>query len=127
MQRGFHVQLHIHGDGDPDLCFHGVLGSGVQATRVHVALGTGDEEAARLVEHIQAREVEIAAIHDVEGARLGQQLHRRISRTKLGPREHRQPQIDGRGIERVHRVVQLHTEAVAGIQGTRPNNQYETV
>ncbi len=41
---------------------------------LEVRLATGYEEAAGLVEAIEALEVKEATIHDVEGARLGQQL-----------------------------------------------------
>ena len=127
-------------------------GSGVKTSRIHVALGAGDEEAACLIEPIQAREVEVAAIHDVEGARLGQQqiehvdvvqlavgdvdkagnrapqveqrvqLHGGLGRTER-PREHRQAQIDGRGIECVNGMVEFHAEAVLSIESARPGDQ----
>ena len=42
--------------------------------RAGVRFGAGDEETAGLVKAEQAREVEEAAIHDVEGARLREQL-----------------------------------------------------
>ena len=38
-----------------------------------VRLGAGDEEGTCLVQHIQAREIDVAAIHDVGCPRLGQQ------------------------------------------------------
>src|SRR5271166_6309769 len=41
---------------------------------LQVRLATRDKEAARLVEAKQPFEIQEAAIHDVEGSRLGQQL-----------------------------------------------------
>src|SRR5206468_5182087 len=99
-------------------------------------------EAASFVETIQPLEVEEAPIHDVERAGLGQQLiedvdlvhlavadvdegrdvaaqieqrvqfDRRLGRAKGCPRKHRQTQIDGRGIQRVDRLLQIDTKGL---------------
>src|SRR5208283_2220328 len=104
--------------------------------------GADDKEAAGLIESVEASEVQIPAVHHVEGTGFRQQqiehvdivhfavgdvnkagnctaqveqrmqLHRRFGGAKRGPRKHRQAQIDGRGIERVNRVVEFHTETV---------------
>lgn len=119
-------------------------------SRVHVRLGAGDEEAAGAVQRVQALEVEVAAIHHVEGARLrdeqiedtdvmqfviqdvderrdraaqveqGVQLHRYLGGAKWRPGEHRQAQADCGGIQRVDRVGQLHPEAVFGVERPCP-------
>ena len=34
---------------------------------IHVRLGTRDEEGARLVQHMKAGEIDVTAIHDVDG------------------------------------------------------------
>src|SRR5208337_3144986 len=113
---------------------------------LEVRLATGHEEAACLVEAIEALEVEEATIHDVEGARLGQQLvedvdlvHLTITNVNesgdvaaqieqrmqldccLGcaehrPRKNRQTQIDRRGVERVDGFLQIDTEGLLRIQ-----------
>src|SRR6266481_9459718 len=49
-------------------------GMRVATLHLEVQLSTGHEEAASLVEAIEALEIEKATIHDVESARLRQQL-----------------------------------------------------
>src|ERR1019366_1262079 len=103
----------------------------VAALDLEVRLATGHEEAAGLVEAIEALEVEEATIHDVESAGFRQQsvkdvdlVHLAITdvneggnvaaqieqrmqldgclgRAEHGPRKYRQTQIDGGGVERV--------------------------
>ena len=51
------------------------------------------------------------------------QLHRRFGGAKFGPREHRQTQIDRRGIECVNGVRQLDSKTVRRVQGARSDNQ----
>ena len=114
---------------------------------LEIRLGAGDEEAAGFVKAVQAREVEEAPIHDVEGARLGQQLiedvdlvhlavadvdegrdvaaqieqrvqfDRRLGRAKWRPRKHRQAQIDGRRVERVDGLLQIDAEGSSTYSG----------
>lgn len=43
------------------------------------------------------------------------ELDRRLGRAKGGPGKHGQPEIDGGGIQRIHRVGELHPELVLGI------------
>jgi hypothetical protein len=118
----------------------------VAALDLEVRLATGDEEAARLVEAIEAREIEEATIHNVESARLRQQLVKDIDLVHLaitdvnergdvaaqieqrmqldgclgpaehGPRKHRQTQIDGGGVERVDGFLQIDAEGLLHIQ-----------
>ena len=45
----------------------------IEAVRMKVRLGAGDEEGTCLVQHIQAREIDVAAIHDVDGTRFREQ------------------------------------------------------
>src|SRR5712691_8439378 len=101
----------------------------VAALHLEIRLTAGHEEAAGLVEAIQALEVEEAAIHNVEGAGLGQQLVEdvdlvhlaitnvdeggdvaaqiqqrvqldgRLGQAERRPRKYRQTEIDGRGVE----------------------------
>ncbi len=46
----------------------------IAALNLEIRLATGHEEAARPVEAIETLEIDEAAIHDIEGARFGQQL-----------------------------------------------------
>src|SRR5438445_2297562 len=118
----------------------------IAALDLEVRPATGHEEAAGLVEAIEAVEVEEATIHDVESARLGQQLvedvdlvHLAITngneggdvaaqteqsmqldgglgRAEHSPRKYRQTQIDSRGVERVDGFLQIHAEGLLRIQ-----------
>ena len=47
---------------------------GVAAAQAHRGFGAGDKEAAGVVKACQALEIDIAASHDIKGARFGQQL-----------------------------------------------------
>ena len=46
----------------------------IAAAGLEVGLGARDEEASGIIEARQTLEVEIAAIHDIEGAGFGQEL-----------------------------------------------------
>ena len=48
-------------------------GVGIQAAIAPVGLGADDEEGGGLVEGVEAVEVEVAAVHDVEGTGFGQE------------------------------------------------------
>ena len=48
-----------------------VDGMGVGAAKPNASFGARDEEGAGGLETVQAQEVYVGAIHDVEGARLG--------------------------------------------------------
>jgi hypothetical protein len=123
------------------------------APALEVRLGTGDEEAAGLMQGMQALEVEIATVHDVErtGLRNQQiehidvvqlaiadvdegrdgttqveqrvQLDGRLGGPKRCPGEQRQAQIDGRGIQCVDRVVEVDRQSLAGVQSARDPDQ----
>ena len=98
------------------------------------------------MQHVQAGEIHVASIHDVDGTRFGKQhiermdivqfavgyvdeawnvatqieqrvhLHCCLGRPKARPRKHRQTQIDGRRVERIHSAGQIHVQIVGGIQ-----------
>ena len=51
------------------------------------------------------------------------QFHRRLGFAKACPGKQRQRQVDCRGIERIGRIVQLHTKAVPGVELARHTNQ----
>ena len=58
----------------------GSIGLGrIHATGVHVVLGAGHKECPGLMQRIESRIVEIAAIHDVKSARLNRQNDRKCS------------------------------------------------
>jgi len=44
------------------------------------------------------------------------QLHCRLGRAERRPREHRQAEIDRRGIERIHGIGQFHAEVFADVE-----------
>jgi hypothetical protein len=120
--------------------------AGVAALNFEIGLGTRDEETAGTAQSKKALEIDIAAIHHVEGARFGNQLveqvdvvpfavadmnegrdiapqvqermqlDSRFGRTKRCPRKHRQTQIDGGGVESVNRVFQIDSKGLVGIQ-----------
>ena len=123
-----------------------VHGLRVAPLELGIALGAGYKERARCVHRIQAGEVQIPPVHQVKRARLdGQriqhtdfvhlaiadmneagniaaqvqermQFDRRFGCAKRCPRVQRQAQIDGRGIERVDHLLQIHAKRVAGVQ-----------
>src|SRR5271170_1701551 len=109
---------------------------------LQVRLSSRDKEAARLVEAKQPLEIQEAAIHDVEGSRLGHQLiedvdlvhfavadvnkdrdiaaqveqrmqfDRCFGAPKRRPWKDRQTQVDRRGVERVHRLFQIDAKGI---------------
>src|SRR5260370_37090392 len=105
------------------------------------------------MEYIKEREVDVAAIHDIDGARFGEQqiegvnvvqlavrdvdeardvaaqieqgvhLHRRLGGAKMRPWKQRQAQVDGGGVQSVDCIGQLQSEAFVGIKLPRLGNQ----
>lgn len=118
---------------------------GVSTSEAQVRLGSRHKETACLVQAMQSREVEIAAIHDVKRPGLGNdlvenvhivqlaiadvdeagnvaaqveqrmQLDRRFGRTKRSPRKYRQAQVDGGRILRIGQRVARHRTAKAHV------------
>ena len=125
----------------------------VEATGVEIGLGAGDEEGASLMQGMQTLEVEIATVHDVEGAGFWDEQVERVDivhfavgdmdkagnaaaqveqsvqldgclgGAKRCPREHRQAQVDGGGVERVNSIGQVHCQRIAGIEAAGVDNQ----
>ena len=123
-----------------------VDGMGIKPTELKIRLASNDKEGGTLGEPIQPVEVEIAAIHDIEGAGLGEQFveyldlvqlalgdvvergdvasqieegmefDRRFGLSESGPRKHRETQIDGRGIEGIDGESQLQAELLVEIE-----------
>ena len=123
-----------------------VDGKGVQAPVLRVGPCADDEETPCHVGDIEAHEVEVGAIHDVEGAGLRNEdirdLHiaglafgdvnegrdtalwikksmrfdGRPGRAEQSPWEDREAQIGGRGVGRAHGLVALNAEVLAGVE-----------
>ena len=118
----------------------------IKPAELGIGFGSQDEEAAGLVQGVEAGEVQVGPVHDVEGAGLGQeqvhdldvvelaigdvdesrntaaqvqqgmQLDRRLGLAEVGPREQRQAEIDGGRIQSVDGVVQLQTEVFVPVE-----------
>jgi hypothetical protein len=118
-----------------------------------IGLRARDKERPGEMQSVQALEVEIAPVHHVKGARLGQQfvehidvvplavgdvnearnvaaqidqrvqLDRRLGRTKRRPRKQRQAQIDRCGIQGVDGIFQIHAKGLVDIKSARDSNQ----
>src|SRR5271155_1282777 len=130
-----------------------VDGMRIAPSGLEIRFAAGYEEAADLVEPVQALEVEEAPIHDVERAGLGQELiedidlvhlavankdkgrdiaaqieqrvqfDRGLGRPKRRPRKYRQTQIDGRRIQRIDRILQVDPEGLVDIQRSGDGDQ----
>ncbi len=123
-----------------------VDGLGANPLAIEALPGPGDEEGAGLMQMIESSEIQVTAIHQVNGAGFPDQLiedvdlvnlsaghndHGRNAAaqiqqrmqfdggfvaSELGPREQRQTQIDGGGIERVHGLIEFQAEGVVGVK-----------
>ncbi len=118
----------------------------VHPARIHAALGSCHKERRRLMQCEQASEIQIPAIHDIErtgfegqhvehidlvhlavrdmdeGWDIASQVQQRVELdcglggAKRRPWKQRQAQVDGCGIQGVHRVGQLDAEALVAVQ-----------
>ena len=118
-----------------------------------IALGAGHKESVGFVNDEQSCEIQIAPVHQVEGARLQHQivhdvdlvglavgnvneagdvasqvqqrvqLDGRLGRTKWCPCKDRQTQVYRAGVEGVDRRIELHTKRLRGIQRSCNANQ----
>ena len=125
----------------------------VHAPGVHVAFGAGDKEGSRLMHLKQASKVDVAPVHDVERARLqnqdiehidlvhlaiadvyegrnrapeveqGVQLDGCLGFAKRRPLEQAQAQIDGGGVQRVDRVLEIESQVLVQIKLASAANQ----
>ncbi len=121
-------------------------GQRLMADEIQVVLGADHEEGQGLMDDIKPCEIQVAAIHDIEGSGLDQQfvqnidivefslgngdktgnrtpqiqqsveLDRRLGSAKPCPAEQVQTQVDGRRIQSVNGFVQLDTEIFGGIK-----------
>ena len=115
----------------------------VAALEQDVGFGAHDEEGRAEREHVEALEIDVAAVHDVERAGLGQdlvedvdvvhfavgnadkrgdvavQVQQRVHLdgglvlAELGPRKQRQAQVDGGGVQGVQALVQVDADRIA--------------
>ena len=130
-----------------------VHGIGDQALEPKVGFCPRDEEGACGIQAVQAREVDEAAIHYIEGPRLGNeqvehvyfvelaigdmqerrdvaaqieqcvQFHGRFGLAKRRPGKERQTQIDRGRIQRVDRLLEIGPQRFVGIQAARHADQ----
>jgi len=128
--------------------FHG-HGLGTLARKSEAVFGPCDKERPGSADQIQAFEINVAAIHHIEGCGfenqfvepenivlagtgdenagrngtsqvdLGVHLDSRLYPSKIGPREKRQRQIDGGRVECVDRVFDIEADVFPGIKRTR--------
>jgi len=126
----------------------------IESAELKILLGSNHEESQTLHQAVKPSEIEIAAIHDVERTRFGNQniedadivhfavgnvnergnvaahIQQRVEfdgafvAAEVSPRKQRQAQVDGGGIERVDRLVQFQSELVLTIQFPCPGDQH---
>ena len=120
---------------------------------LHLLFGAGDEESHVGLKAVESGEIDIAAVHDVEGACFheemvegfdivhfpvgnmdktgnvatqidqGMELDRRLASAEFRPREEGQTKVDGRGIEGVDRLIQLDREPILSIEFARVGDE----
>src|SRR5437879_8308122 len=128
-------------------------GRELRRAELHILFGASDEEGTSLSQDIQASEVHITAIEQVKRSGFGKQLvqnvdvvnlasghinvgrnaapqiqqcvqfHRALVAAEFSPREKRQAQIDGRGVQGIHRLGQLHSERLVAVEVASGGNQ----
>ena len=136
-----------------DVARSSVDGMRISPLELCVALGSRDKEGVHRVQLVQSAEIQIATVHQIIRAGLDNQVVEnidfvglaicdvneagdraaqieqrvqfdcRLGGSKRRPRIHGQAKIDCRGIERVHRRVQVHAQRLAGIQRSRHCNE----
>ena len=129
-------------------------GARIAAVELHVLLAPHDIEGRAENEGVEPGEVDITAVHDVERTGLGHDLvedvdvvlaaradaekrgdraaqveqrvefHRCFGTAKASPREQRQAQIDGGGIEGIDGSVEVSTDGFASVHRASDGNQH---
>ena len=124
-------------------------GTGIYTAKLEIGFGSDNEKGCPLGKEMETFEVQVASIHDVEGPRFRHQLieyidvvklavadmderrdvpaqiqkrvqfDRGLGTTELGPRENRQTQIDGCGIERVDGLIEFDAEVLVHVKSSR--------
>ena len=130
-----------------------VDGSRIEPAEAGVGAAADDKEGAREVEAAEATEVDIAAVHDVEGARFRNQdiehliigafavgdvdeagngaaqveqrvqLDGALGLLKVRPGKDREAEVDGRGIESIDGLLERDAEVIASIQTPRDGDE----
>lgn len=130
-----------------------VDGQGVEAAELLVFPRANHEEGSGLVDAVESFEIEITAIHDIEGAGFENQmvdpidvvpfslghgdetgngtaqiqqridLDGRLGGAKSRPRKQAQAQVDSSGIQCVSGGVEFHGKAVVRVELSGPSNQ----
>ncbi len=130
-----------------------VHGIGIASLELRVALGSRHEEGLGLMNDVQPAEVQIAPIHQVERpdfehqvvqnidlvglavcdvneagdaamqVQQGVQLDGGLGGAKRCPRMQGQTQVDGAGVERVDRCIQIDSQRLLGVQRSGHANQ----
>ena len=125
----------------------------IHSVRIEIRLGAGDEESSRQMQAMQAREIDIGPIHDVDRTGLWNQqveranivhlaignvneagdapaqiqqrmhLHRRLGRSEMRPWKHRQTQVDGSRVQRVHHIAQIQPQVFLGVKHSGLSDQ----
>ena len=123
------------------------------ATVLEVFLGTRDEESHVRLKDVKSSEIDVASIHDIERAGFqgekvegldvvhfprgnvdktgdvaakvdqGVQFDGSLASAKTRPREERQTEIDGRGIESVNGLFEIDAQGVARIEFAGPRDK----
>ena len=123
-----------------------VDGLGVEPYSAEVYFCPSDKKCRCPVDFVEAGKIEIAAIHDVDGPQLDEQLvegidivnfprgdddHRRdvpvqiqkgmelyctLAFPELGPREKGQTEVDGGRIQGINRLIQFDAERIGGMK-----------
>jgi hypothetical protein len=124
------------------------------ARAVEVPFAAGHKEGTALREAVEALEIDVAPVHHIEGARLDRQqvenrhvvhfsvgnmhetrnaaaqIEQRVQldgsllAAKLGPREQAQAEVDGRRVEGIDSLIQVHGERLANVQLAGSANQH---
>src|ERR1700689_2089463 len=127
---------------------------GAPTVQNHARLGPCDKEGARTMKGVQPFEIQVGAVHDVEGAGLEGdvvkdihvmsfsvgnlnksgdgttqiqqrvQLYRRLLLTEVRPRKNRKAEIDGGGIQRIYGSVQVDAQWFGRIHRARDGDQH---
>ena len=121
--------------------------------KAHVALGPQNEECAAAMNPVEALEIDISPVHDIDASGLEQnriedvhvvnapvcdadkhrdgtvqvdyrvKFDRRFGPAKFGPRKQRQAKIDSRRIQGVNHLIDIQASCVASIESSRFDGQ----
>ena len=118
LMRVEHGQLHRLIADQPGAAIHGPRG---QASEFGIGLRSRDEEAAGLMQCIEALEVQVSAIHHVEGTRLG---HKQVEDVDIVELAIADMDEGGNGAAQIEQRVQFHRRL--GLTKRGPGKQRQT-